>query len=377
MRIIYFTPLLSTVGGQERTLTDKANYLTAQGHQVMMVTYEHEGTLAYPLAVGVEHRDLACHMFELYRLPLWRRLPAALKLKRQLRQKLAGVLGAFRPDVIVVPIPNTENFICDVLKTAGSVPVVIESHLAQGHAVIRRGMTEILLYKCYNPMKAVRQANLLITLTHGDADCWRKLGVDRINVVPNPVTRRDEVLPTTARRPGRIIAVGRYTPQKRMDRLIDAFSLIAPANPVWTLDIFGEGEERENLEKRIAAQGMEGRIRLLPPTSDIYSEYLSSQFFVLGSDFEGFGLVVIEAMACGLPVVSTDCPFGPGEIISNGKTGLLTKLDVNDLAEKMEWMMTHDTERHQMGQQAFEASSRYSKERVVSLWLKAYQSVIS
>ena len=97
---------------------------------------------------------------------------------------------------------------------------------------------------------------------------------------------------------------------------------------------------------------------------------------MLSSDFEGFGLVISEAMSCGIPVVSTDCPFGPSEIIEDGKTGLLAKMDVNDLSEKMEWMITHEEERKSMGIQAYEAAARYKKDVIVPEWEKAYKSVI-
>ena len=84
------------------------------------------------------------------------------------------------------------------------------------------------------------------------------------------------------------------------------------------------------------------RIRLLPPTSHIAEEYENSDFFVLSSDYEGFGLVIIEAMACGLPVVATDCPYGPSDIIDDGKTGLLSQMNVKDLAEKIYWILIEE-----------------------------------
>ena len=169
MRLLYFIPLLSTKGGQERTLTDKANWLQERGHEVMFVTYEHAGELAYPLHQGVQHVDLNCHFFSLYRYPVFRRWLEALKLKRRLRRKMQEVIQAFRPDLIVVAIPNTENFLCDVMAVAQDIPVVIESHLAQGHEVIRRGATERWLYWLYPPIRAIRKAHLLIALTEGDA----------------------------------------------------------------------------------------------------------------------------------------------------------------------------------------------------------------
>ena len=111
-------------------------------------------------------------------------------------------------------------------------------------------------------------------------------------------------------------------------------------------------------------------------TSNIIVEYQKSQFLVLSSDYEGFGLVVTEAMACGIPVVSTDCPFGPSTIIDDGQTGLLSRMDASDLAKKMEWMIVHETERKKMGERAYRSAALYRKDLVVSEWEKAYMSVI-
>lgn len=373
MRLLYFIPLLSTYGGQERTLTDKANWLADHGHEVMFVTYEHEGPLAYRLQQKVRHEDIACHYFRLYRYPLWRRPFELLRLKRAFRKKMRRVMDDFQPDVIVVPVPNTENFVWDVRRIAAHIPIVVESHLAYGHAVIKRGWTERWLYHFQDPFKAVCKADLLIALTEGDAKCWRTY-INKVCVIPNPLTCYPPQL-TGVKQDHRIIAVGRLTAQKRFDRLIDAFALIAASHPQWYVDIYGGGEDSETLIRQIAGRGLEERIRILPPTPDIYSQYQSSQFFVMSSDFEGFGLVIIEAMACGIPVVASDCPYGPSEIIADGQTGLLAKTDVEDLADKMEWMMTHDAERQQMGLHAYQTAARYSLDYVMPEWEQAYLSV--
>ncbi|MBR0047793.1 MAG: glycosyltransferase [Prevotella sp.] len=375
MKLLYFTPLLNNVGGLERTLTDKANFIASDSNEVMIVTYEHDGEPAYELKESVEHVDLACHFFTIYRYPFFRRFSEALRLKRLFHQKLKAVVNRFRPDVVVVTVPNTENFICDVMKVVKPVPVVIESHLAYGYSVIRRGLAEKLLYLVYNPQRAIRRSQLLVALTSGDADNWRRHGVRNIVKIPNPLTRYDMTPPAVEKVPGRIICVGRLTRQKRYDRLIDAFALLADKYPQWHVDIFGQGEDLEELQQRILAKGV--RIRILKPTKDIYTEYWRSQFFVMSSDFEGFGLVIIEAMSCGLPIVSTNCPHGPEEIIADGETGLLANLDTSDLAEKIEWMITHESERQAMGASARRAAADYLCKDVAKRWEQAYKSVIA
>ena len=109
MKLIFFTPLLSTKGGQERTLTDKANYLAGHGHEVMLLTYEHDGPLAYQLSPAVKHVDLHCHFFLLYRFSLWRRFVEAFRLKILFRQRMKDFISRYRPDVIVITVPNTSE----------------------------------------------------------------------------------------------------------------------------------------------------------------------------------------------------------------------------------------------------------------------------
>lgn len=374
MRLLYLTPLLSTFGGQERTLTDKANWLVAQGHEVQFVTYEHEGPLVYTLDRRVRHTDIHCHFFSLYRYPVWQRFFKALQLKRLFRQRFQEVMATARPDVIVVPIPNTENFLCDIMKVARQTPVVIESHLARGHQVIRRGLTERWLYLLFNPLRAIGRSRLLIALTEGDASCWQPIA-NNIRVVPNPLTcYPDEVGRKDGQR--RIICTARFAPQKRLDRLIDAFARIADRYPQWCVDIFGDGELHELLQRQIDGYRLQERIRLQAPTHDIYQEYQHSDLFVLSSDFEGFGLVIIEAMACALPVVVTDCPYGPSEIVEDGQTGFLVSMSVDSLASKLDWMLAHDEERRSMGQKARQAAVRYRQEHIMPQWEAAYLSVL-
>ena len=202
---------------------------------------------------------------------------------------------------------------------------------------------------------------------------WKR--AKRVEVIPNPVTYYNDNLCFPEKKKCRIISVGRLTPQKRFDRLIDAFALIAEKYPEWYVDIYGDGYEKEILQSQIVNMGLSHRIHILPPTSDIYTEYLQSQFFVFSSDFEGFGLVLIEAMACGIPVLSTNCQFGPSEIIENGVTGLLSGLNVNDLASKMEYLITHHDERQVMGINAYHAVSRYRKEIVMPIWEQTYTQI--
>jgi glycosyltransferase involved in cell wall biosynthesis len=176
----------------------------------------------------------------------------------------------------------------------------------------------------------------------------------------------------------RILAVGRLNHQKGFDKLIEAFSLISNEHPSWHIDIFGHGELQEELQIFINNKGLNNNITINPPKEDIYNEYLSSSFYVLSSSFEGLPLVLIEAMSCALPCVSFDCPYGPSEIIADGIDGLLVKNgDVKDLAQKMDWMITHPKERNEMALTARKNAERYKIDNIMRKWISLFTSLIS
>jgi glycosyltransferase involved in cell wall biosynthesis len=377
MKIVYIVRSLHPVGGIERTLTDKANWMVAHGHEVMFVTYKQgNDSFYFPLDKRVQLHDLECSTFSMYKYPLYSRMFYYRKLQITFRKRMKTILNEFMPDIVVVAIPNAEDFLWDLIKVAKRTKIIIESHVAFEYFLMGKSLTDRLLYVFFSPLKAIRKADMLIALTEHDAVCWRHHKAKNVQVVPNPVPYYADNDYNIEKEKGRIIVVGRLASQKRFDRLIEAFSLISDRYPGWYIDIFGEGELREDLDSLIKEKGLKGRVNIMNFVHNIYPEYMRSQFLVLSSDFEGFGLVIVEAMACGLPIVSTDCPFGPSDIIDDGKTGLLAKMDVQDLADKMEWMISHEEERLTMGENAYKKAAEFRQEVVMPRWENVYMSLV-
>lgn len=371
MRMIFVLRSVAIYGGVERVVVDKMNYLAEQGHDVTLVTYE-QGALPYvfPLNARVRLMDTDCCFWTLYRHPLPVRMVKMVQMKRQFRQKFHQMVADLRPDVII-SVSNASDFISEVM-TAPYGKKIVETHGT--FSAIIEGDTWQTRIKDRLLLKAIRQCDLLIALTRADANRWKSYLPHVLNI-PNHVAFYDETLPPSPRAEGRILYVGRLEPEKRVDRLIDAFALIADRHPQWHIDIYGTGDLKAALQQQIDRLGLTRRIRLSPPTTQIKTEMQSSQMLIVSSDFEGFGLVIVEAMACGTPVVSTRCPTGPAEIIDDGQTGLLCDLTARDLAEKMSWLITHDRERRAMGVKAHQAVARYRKERVMQEWERAYTSI--
>ena len=217
----------------------------------------------------------------------------------------------------------------------------------------------------------------MVVLTESDARCWRQ-HFNNVCVIPNPVAFYPDAVDDVSKDPGRIIFVGRFNHEKRIDRLVMAFSQLADRYSQWHVDIFGEGNEKELIKQKIKECHLEGRVIIHDPTKAIVNEYKRSEMLVLCSEHEARPLVLVEAMACGVPCVALDCPFGPREIITDGVTGLLARDgDVQDLAAKMEWLIDHDEERREMARKAREDAAQYKMSVIMKDWEKLYTGVSS
>jgi len=374
INMVFVFSSIANKSGTERTLTDKINYLASIGHEVTIITYEQGGhPYAFPVDEKVQCLDLGCRYFTIYKYFLLKRLWWGWKMKRCFKKELHLYVDRYHPDVIITPT-YTWEYMNEIMSLKHKSCVVVESHTAFLHDMIGGTLLERIRKQIL--LRSIMKSDLLIALTNSDADSWKQY-IRNVATVSNPLTFYPETLSLPSKEKGRIIAVGRLESQKRFDRLIIAFSLIAHKYPSWYIDIYGEGNEKEALQRQIEEKGLGKQIFLKGVTSNVYSEYERSQFLVFSSDYEGFGLVLIEAMACGLPCVSTDCPCGPSEIIEDCKTGLLAKMDAKDLSFKMEWMITHEKERKEMGIKARQSVVRYKKENVMKEWERAYLSVIS
>ncbi|MFI6345399.1 glycosyltransferase [Streptomyces sp. NPDC050560] len=207
----------------------------------------------------------------------------------------------------------------------------------------------------------------LTTVTHADSRAYRRklrLPGVRLEALPNSVP--EPALPVADGSARTVVAAGRLVPVKRFDLLITAFARVAERHPQWRLRIYGKGEEHGRLRALIDSLGLCENVLLMGATAPMEAEWVKGSIAAATSNFEPFGMTIVEAMRCGLPVVSTDCPYGPGEIIQDGVDGRLVPVgDADALADALLALVEDDELRRRMGTAAVRAARRFAPGPVV------------
>ena len=215
------------------------------------------------------------------------------------------------------------------------------------------------------------KSDIIVTLTHGDANSWK---TKNTVVIPNIVdlhnTEYSQHKEKTA------IFVGRFTYQKGLERMLEAWKNVVSKRNDWMLKLVGEGEQKEYLIQLCKKLGITDNVIFAPATKDIAKEYIKSSLFLFTSRFEGFSLVLIEAMQCGVPCVSFDCPYGPSDIIDNNVNGyLIENGNVEEFAKATLKLIEDDELRKKMGEAAIEKAKQYLPENIMPKWIELFNNI--
>ena len=218
----------------------------------------------------------------------------------------------------------------------------------------------------------LKKLDRFVVLTEKDKEAWVEL--DNVCVIPNPLSFIPQNISKLTEK--RVIAVGRYCHEKGYDLLLKAWCIVQNSIADWRLEVFGEGD-RSQYEEMISSLNIDRqRCILHGRSSNIQDEFEKSSLAVCSSKFEGFGLVITEAMSCGLPVVSFDCPWGPRAIIHDGEDGLLVENgNVEKLADAIIWMIQHPEMRSKMATKAIENVQRFSIEKIAEKWKSLFDAL--
>lgn len=340
-------------GGTERVICSLASYLVQKGHQVEILTMS-EGTKSYPL-----HPDVTV-------IPLLKAAERTNKICNtvlrvtRLRRYLRN-----RQDVdhYVVMLPITTLMLLMLRKNTRARVTASE----RANPVVYKPILAKLL------RRYAKRADGFAFQTR-EAMEWYGAAVDscETEVIPNAINPEFIRERYRGAQKNRIVAAGRIDVQKNFPLLIRAFHEISGKFPEVTLSIFGEGREKENLEQLIATLDMNERVTLEGRTDRMAQELEQSQLFVLSSDYEGMPNALMEAMAIGLPCISTDCPCGgPRFLIQNGKNGLLVPVgDVKAMAQAIQTVLENPEMAGEMGRQAEKIKQDLSPDVVYRQWEK-------
>ena len=370
MRILYIYSEISIKGGTDRVLVEKANYLATHGYDVTIVTEAQLGReLSFPINPAVKHIDMGLDFNRQYKQGVLGRVWTYFTLMREYKKRLKEVLLKEKPDIVISIMGRSLDFIAEM--NDGSVKIVeahtTKSHLRSLHLMEERGglYKYASRYLKWKMCRNVSKLDAIVVLTQQDANDWKE--AKRVVVIPNAVPFNTEEASSLNNK--QVIMVGRYNDAKGYDYLILAWDIVHQKHPDWTLHVYGSGELHDHVVRWIQERCLEDTIILHEPVDNIKEKYLESSIAVLSSRYEGFSLVLLEAMSCGVPFVSFDCPHGPRNIIRDGEDGLLVEyLNSQALADGICQLIEDESLRKRLGANAKKNIGRFSRESVMQQW---------
>lgn len=375
MKIAYILSTITNKGGIERIIIDKANALAERkGVAVYIVC-----TAGFDTDVPGFHIDPRVRIvsFGLMFNPGYtiRKRPLSfclywLKWRRKLKKRIRTFV---KENGIDITVSLTYDIALPYHK--GGCVHIMESHCSRKETsalALSSGIRNILT------RTAIKQSDVVVALTENDLKQWpeAKKGVcisNFTNIKPYAPYNADSK---------KVVAAGRLEEQKGFDILIRAWSNVNSKHPDWNLDIYGEGSLRTALQRDIEKRNLDSAVRLCGLTDNIAETFAGYSIFALSSRFEGFGLVLLEAMTCGVPCVSFDCPEGPSEIITDGRDGILVPFrGLSDsqcaeaLAENICRMIEDRDMRIRMSQEAIAKAATFSRDAIIDRWIELFKEL--
>ena len=378
MNILYCVPALYNPGGMERILTEKVNYLAnLEGYNLFVFTTDQDNRPLYfklDDRVTVHHSNLnfnqyfSCNFLEKYL--------GTKKLLRLYEQQLQAYIKKNSIDLIV-SLGGKELEFLHRMKTNSAK--ICELHFSidiRKQFILSRGNSPLYKlignYRRWQMIQQTKKLDQLVVLTKEDEE---KLKLTHQNVTQ--IYNFSPLAPTVKAplNQKKIVAVGKLDPQKGFDLLIEACRFIKNWDG-WILEIYGQGPDEEQLRSKISFYELEKHIFLKGITRKVEEVYHSASFYVLSSRFEGFPMVLLEAISFGLPIVSFDCATGPNEVIVNDDCGLLVEEgNTKKLGEAMQRMICSHEEREGKSERAFQKSKHFSKAEIMKQWLELFQKL--
>jgi len=373
MKIIYCISGTFNSGGMERVLANKANYLVRLGHELIIITTDQQGRSPYfPLDTRIRNIDLDVNYCENNNKALVRKTINYYKKQKNHRQKLNRLLYELKGDVVISMFDHDVSFL---YKINDGSKKVLEIHFSRFKRLQygREGLWKIVdRLRSINDLSLVKRYDRFVVLTEEDKGYWGLL--KKIVVIPNANSFVPENISDWKAK--EVIAVGRYDYQKGFDDLIRIWGIVNVYFPDWILRIYGSGPLEHELLLLIKQLKLEHNIYLHPPVKEIDEKYIESSILAMTSRYEGFGMVLIEAQICGLPLVAYACKCGPRDIIKNGENGFLVEEgNIVEFANRLMELMESFDMRERFGNNGLLRSKNYSEDKVMRMWLDLFDSL--
>lgn len=372
MKILYFTGQLIIRGGIERVLTNKMNYLARfSNHEVFLVTYEQRGCpFVFEIDPKIKIYDLGVNYnvdYTCEKLFSWKFIK---KVPNHI-SKTRSILRRIKPDIIIIPNFGYEFYFLPFIT---KIPIIREFHDSQYRRLKKISLKKNIFLWIENIV--LRKYAAIVVLNESE-----KLFFDKtipLFVIPNPVElcKRDAY-----KRKNIVIAAGRLNPVKGYDKLLNVWAKIPfDIRKCWTLKIFGDGDSTYKLRliEKAKSLGIIDSVLFCDSVNDIFSQFLEAKIFVCTSETESFGMVLVEAESCGLPVISFDCPTGPRHIISQGKDGfLISAFSVEEYVTALQSLMINSDILCKMSLNATDNSKKFSIQIVMEKWLNLFDGIVN
>jgi len=376
-KILYVYGGLYIPNGMNAIISQKVNYLADNTDYEVYVTLTERPELPhyYKLSKKVKWINFNLNFDELDIMPIHKKVWRYWWKQRQFKKKLTDYIMKLHPDIIVSVTRREINFLPDINDGSKKVaefhfarPFYRNFHKRNIPQKLNKLISKLWMKSLIINLKRVDK---FVVLTNEDKKNWLEL--DNVEVIPNfiscvPSIKSDGTIK-------RVIAAGRYSEEKGYDKLISAWQIVNQRFPDWRLEIFGSGDNKY-YQDIADSKGLSSSIRCNKAVPNISDYYVESSIYVMSSKYEGFGLVLVEAMASGIPVVSFSCPCGPIDIIKDGFNGLLAiNGDIEDLAEKLCFLIGHEDVRKQLSKNAIVSIDKYRKDVVMQKWIALFDSL--
>ena len=380
MNIVYIIEGMFNSAGTERVLANKASYFAKKGHQVTVITTDQkQRPYFYQLPKEVTCIDLDINFLDYQKYPVLLRVFSYFYKSFILRKRLSALLLKIKPDVVVSLLLRGADFL---YKIPDGSAKIFEHHLTYDHVEFlsnadKRNKFSRFIYNFRNKLvqKKLSKYDIFVVLTDEDAEAWKKK-LDNVIAISNSISFQTEKIADPKNKI--VLAVGRLEYQKGFDTLLEIWTKVTNKNPEWQLHIYGDGQEKEKLQSIIQQKGLSENVRIYPPTKNIEQVLLSSSIYVMSSRFEGFPMVLLEAMECGLPCVSFACKCGPRDMILDGENGfLIENNDIDTFVEKLNRLMQDKELRTKQGISAKQNIQRFSEQNVMKKWEDLFSKLTS